>query len=160
MELDQSYENPVNGEHLIDSRHIIRACITNAPEVDKSVHPKFKSARYVDFWYWYDEDESRRSIEHTMRSDTHSCTISYIDERDKWSREYRNCTAVVAIGKGRKTGKNQSFLTHQDPVFFLSDTPHENSGIWKSEYYARKLRESLSRLIDSSEEGSVDVVIF
>lgn len=159
MSLEESSRNLVNGEHLEESDYMIRACIIHGTEIQESHHPGFKRARHVDFWYWHNPEKSAKAIEHAMRESTHSCTISHIDNMNKWSREYRNCTAVVAVGKSRKTGGNISFLTHQDPAFFLQDKPYNWGKIWRSEHFASKLQDTVGRLLDASVPWSVDIVI-
>lgn len=151
--------NSVNGVHLVDPWYLIQTCISNDCEINRGKIRGFKSAKEVDFWYWQNPDVSSRVLAYSMRAGTHSCTISKTNNSDKWSREYRNCTAIVAIGKSRETGENISFLTHQDPHFFLSRKPYESLNMTRSEYFSRKLKWAMERLLLLSEEGSVDVII-
>ncbi len=80
----------------------------------------------------------------------YSYVISALSESNKASTEYYNCTGVAAVGRDRRTGKNLSILSHQDPRFFLN----------KKENFAKDLVTSLEEMVERSEPGSIDVVIF
>ena len=82
-----------------------------------------------------------------------SYLISPISERDWFSDHYFNCTAVVAIGKDVNTGKEISFLTHQDPNYFI------DGGSDKTEMFSRELSDSLKELKARSQEDTVEVLL-
>lgn len=82
-----------------------------------------------------------------------SYLISPISERDWFSDHYMSCTAVVAMGRDPKTGKELSFLTHQDPNFFV------DGGDEEADQFAQALSESLKELKKLSEKDTVEVVL-
>ena len=43
--------------------------------------------------------------------------ISGVDEKSKRSDSYRNCTCVIVVGEDAETGKQISFITHQNPSY-------------------------------------------
>jgi hypothetical protein len=80
-----------------------------------------------------------------------SYLISPVDERDWFSDQYANCTAMIAIGRDEKTGKEISFLSHQDPRYFVDG---DDEGMEK---FASDMIASLQELRDRSEQDTVEV---
>ncbi|MFH1608766.1 MAG: hypothetical protein ABH951_01965, partial [Patescibacteria group bacterium] len=67
--------------------------------------------------------------------------------------EYYDCTGVVAIGVDKETGENVSFLSHQNPAFFV-----ENKNERKN--FREDFIESMKNLRERCVPSTVDVVIF
>jgi hypothetical protein len=88
-----------------------------------------------------------------------SYLISSIGERNWFSDHYMSCTGVVAIGREAATegematGKEISFLSHQDPSYFV-DGDQE-----KTETFSRALSDALKELVLRSEKDSVEVLL-
>ena len=80
--------------------------------------------------------------------------ISEINSADKFGKELFNCTDLIATGISKETGKNISFISHQDPSFFLNEEQNKNQLKFKSD-----LRQRLLELKDMCKFGSIDVVI-
>jgi hypothetical protein len=76
--------------------------------------------------------------------------ISIIDEKPKFTENLCNCTGMVAVGKSIETGRDISFLTHQDPAQFLKA---------KKEQFVNDLKGKLNELKKKCVEGTVDVVL-
>lgn len=78
--------------------------------------------------------------------------ISPVDNLDKFSVGFMNCTGLIAAGRDKETGENISFLSHQDPNYFLR---------WglKKHNFIRNLKTRLKELKERSEEGTIDAVI-
>jgi hypothetical protein len=81
-----------------------------------------------------------------------SYVISPIDSLDKFSKSFADCTGLVATGYDKKTGENISFLSHQDPAYFLDDETNRNSFISDLEQRLLELKERCS-------EGTIDAAI-
>jgi len=82
-----------------------------------------------------------------------SYLISPIGERNWFSDRYMSCTGVVAIGRDVSTGREISFLSHQDPNYFVDGDKE------KAETFARELNSSLEELKARSENDSVEVLL-
>lgn len=82
-----------------------------------------------------------------------SYLISSIGERDWFSDRYMSCTGVVAIGRDAATGKEISFLSHQDPNYFVDGDKD------KIEKFSAALSDSLKELGARSEKDSVEVLL-
>src|SRR3989344_7468206 len=52
--------------------------------------------------------------EQFLQTDSARCVISQIDDLDKFSGGFFECTGLVVCGIDKKTGKNVSFLSHQN----------------------------------------------
>jgi hypothetical protein len=77
--------------------------------------------------------------------------ISAIDSSNKFSQTLTPCTGLVAAGKeNKKNGKNISFLSHQDPEWFLSS---------KKDDFIKDLRKRLLEIKERSKPGTIDVRI-
>ncbi len=80
-----------------------------------------------------------------------SYLISPVDERDWFSDHYINCTAVVGVGRDAQSGKEISFLSHQDPRYFVRGDDEMRGK------FSQDLAETLKELKARSEEGTVEV---
>lgn len=130
----------------------IMACLGNAwnfdlKEMDESVDLNKDKVLDIDY---YD-----RVVIHEKNNSRHSGYMTYvisaIDERNKMSSKFLNCTGIVAVAVDKLTGKNISFISHQDPDKFLSD--HKKS-------FRRDLVLNLRELIARAEPQTVDIVVF
>ncbi len=82
--------------------------------------------------------------------------ISRIDSENKWSKDYFNCTGVVAVGFDETIGKNISLLSHQNPGKVLQGY-HDYD---RQSEFEKALRASLVEIAQRSKSGTLDVVIF
>lgn len=82
--------------------------------------------------------------------ETHYYLMSNVSEDDKYSLDYRNCTWVIMTWIDRISWKNISFMTHQDPKFFL-----KHKSIFKND-----LKQKIDEIIEKSKPWSIDVVLF
>lgn len=80
-----------------------------------------------------------------------SYTISGIDASFKCSEGFYRCTGIVVVGLDKETGKNISFMTHQDPKKILYES---------NDQFDKDLSDRLKDLLTRSEKGTVDAVIF
>jgi hypothetical protein len=81
-----------------------------------------------------------------------SYVISPIDGLDKFSQWFGNCTGLVVAGYDKQTGENLSFLTHQNPAYFLGLDADRDS-------FVSDLRKHLSELKEKCGEGTIDAAI-
>ncbi|MFA6006773.1 MAG: hypothetical protein WC764_03555 [Candidatus Paceibacterota bacterium] len=82
-----------------------------------------------------------------------SYVISPVDGRDKLSKEYADCTGLVVTGQDKELGVDISFLTHQNPTFFLKSDENKNK-------FIADLSNSLTEIKERCEPGTIDAVIF
>lgn len=91
--------------------------------------------------------------EQGFKSNGHeSYVISPVDDFDKYSKDFYNCTGLIVAGKEEKTGRTISFLSHQNPDHFLTEENKEN--------FARDLREQIEEIKKRCENGTIDAVLF
>lgn len=74
--------------------------------------------------------------------------LSPIDSNNKTSNGFLACAGIIVAGKSKKTGKNISFITHQ-----------EKWDLDKRDFI-KKLNEKFSEIKTSSISGTIDAVIF
>ncbi|TSC60932.1 MAG: hypothetical protein Athens041674_935 [Parcubacteria group bacterium Athens0416_74] len=108
-----------------------------------------KSAENVDYSAW--ENEHRRLGQRSEGYQTY--VVSAVNESSKYSEGYKNCTGVLGVGIDMTTGRNISFLTHQDPRQILV-SEHR----WKA--FLSDLRHALTELKDKVDRESIDIVLF
>lgn len=82
-----------------------------------------------------------------------SYLISPIGEGIWHSDRYFNCTGVVAIGRDKNTDREISFLSHQDPRYFI------DGGTNKIEKFSQELRNSLEELKARSQKDTIEVLL-
>jgi len=83
-------------------------------------------------------------------AEDNSYVISPVDDTDKYSKSYRNCTGLIVTGKEKGTGKNISFMSHQSPLIFSWKMP---SG------FQEDLAKQIQEIKDRCEDGTIDAVI-
>lgn len=84
--------------------------------------------------------------------------ISKINEKDKFSRKFYDCTGVIVVGKDIKTMKDISFMSHQDPKKCFSK---ENNKLNKKieEEFEKDIEEQLEKIKNKSTEKTIDALI-
>lgn len=89
--------------------------------------------------------ESSDEVEYDPDTDY---TISSINERWKYTRGLANCTTLIVTGIERATGKNISFLTHQDDLSSHKTTTFNDD-----------LKNSMEKIKSMCLPGTIDAVI-
>lgn len=105
-------------------------------------------------WVDYDGGDYQALSENGFKHNGEgSYLISPIDEKDWFSDKYIDCTATVGIGRDVMSGKEVSFLSHQDPNYFI------DGGEEQSEEFVQSLKDSLIELNAKCEPGTVEIVL-
>jgi len=73
-------------------------------------------------------------------------------KKTSFSESFKNCTGLIVAGIDKETGESVSFLSHEDPDYFLRYAS-------ATEKFADDLRERIQELKDRCEEGTIDAVI-
>lgn len=76
--------------------------------------------------------------------------ISPIDDSNKFSENFHRCTGLVVVGIDKETGKNISFLSHQDPLEFLYEYKDE---------FTKQLKQQLTKIKERCEDGTVAISV-
>jgi hypothetical protein len=101
----------------------------------------------------YDGDPWDLNMSKFKNAGEQTYVISIVDNLDKYSKRFVNCTGIVATGLDKKINQNISLLSHQDPEYFLSSNSREQAR------FVRDLEERLSELKRRSEKGTIDAGI-
>jgi hypothetical protein len=80
--------------------------------------------------------------------------ISPIDTSNKFSSKYFSCTGIVLVAKDKETGENISFMSHQDPKYFLNHKSGEDV------LFLKDLNKALSEIKERGLEGTFEGVIY
>ncbi len=67
----------------------------------------------------YHDDKSSLKKKNFLNAGELTYVISLVDSNDKFTKGLYNCTSAIVVGTDQKTGKNISFITHQNPNEFL-----------------------------------------
>lgn len=135
-------------EHLAEGFRPITACVGTIKEhAEKisAIEDIENTGLNVDY-FWNKETSGNNNLKNAGER---TYVISPVDERSKFTETLRECTSLIAVGRGTE-GTELSFLTHQDPHEFLS---------WKLGKFTDHLKESLEELKKRCVAGSIDVVI-
>jgi len=131
-------------EHLNDGIQPIMASLEG---VDISpIIPDPKKVVHVDLYANDEEVFSNR----LKKEGSEDYVISSVDESDKFSHSFADCTGVIAVGLETKSGNNISFLSHQSPTYFLHD---------KKVQFIKDLQEKLEEIKAKCKKGTIDVVM-
>lgn len=76
--------------------------------------------------------------------------LSVVDNKNKFSDRFFDCTGLVVAGIDKETGKNISFLSHQDPVKFLRN---------KKDDFIKHLEQQLGEIKERCISGTIDAII-
>jgi hypothetical protein len=140
----------LKSEHLVEGVRPIVACVGTEEEF-RSELAEIKNiesvGQRVDFFM--NQDNSDRFELSNNFDVTH--IISAIDDRSKFTENLYLCTSVLAVGCDKKNErKNISFLTHQNPGYFLLESRFD---------FISDLKAKLIELKDTCAEGTIDLVI-
>jgi len=150
-------KNPLYSEHLKKGEKCIIACFGIFRDLEKTdpelckilLSPSFDAQDIEVIDYDAKPSDGRNIGAKTAGYQTY--VISSVSDRDKITRYLYDCTSVFAVGREKKTGKNISFLSHQDPKKFLKERYQEQ--------FTNDLTNSLEELKGRCVKGTIDVVI-
>lgn len=164
FEVNKSYNIYPGYEHLKSNVKPIMACVGTKWDFEKDPGP-------TRVFNWYGGVDSYSDLNNSMNRNVDyygdsavlqlrefknpepfSYVISPVDNKDKFSSTFRNCTGVLVAGVDKITGENISFLSHQDPVYFLKNNENTNK-------LAGDLIERMSELKARCEDGTVDAIV-
>lgn len=140
--------NPLKREHLAEGIKPIMTCVGTEEEYGEEIERIKKefedTASKVD--YYADNDPEKHEGWFT-KVDRSGYKISTIDGSNKFTDKLHDCTSVIAVGTDLETGKNVSFLTHEDSY---------NTRVGP---FQEHLETRLQELKDKCREGTIDVVV-
>ncbi len=85
-----------------------------------------------------------------LNAGEYTYVISKIDSANKLSRQFGGCTGLVVAGTETESGKNISFLTHQN----LGDMTQE-----KKEEFLKHMEQRFAEIKNRCTPGTIDVVV-
>ncbi|MBU3978748.1 hypothetical protein KJ980_07225 [Patescibacteria group bacterium] len=136
---------------------LIRACIGTRKQY-KQTNPTLYKQIFEDIEWNATHDVSLYggSIYENKKSkyaSEQSYIISPLDENNKASNLYNDCTGILLIGQDKITGNNISLLSHQNPRYFLINQDNKNT-------FKHGLDLALEEAKKRCFEGTIDIVIF
>ncbi len=144
--------------HLKKGVRPIMACVETREQLEENPSmelemflentSKLEDAKNIDY-YSKPEDLDKQNF---RNAGYESYVISTIDGANKFSKSFKNCTGLVVSGVDKATGKNISFVSHEDPGYFLEGRENKNKFIRDLEHQLREFKER-------SVEGTIDAVI-
>ncbi|MCX6717290.1 MAG: hypothetical protein NTU76_01265 [Candidatus Taylorbacteria bacterium] len=90
---------------------------TDIPQIKvsaESLDEDLPDTLWIDFDYGEDKEKGIKS------AGPETYVISPITEQNLFSDKYMNCTGTVGIGRDKISGKEISFISHQDPDYFIN----------------------------------------
>ncbi len=147
--------NSLKSMHLNKGTKPIIACVDVLGEKHNNVYD-FQRKFFADSAQSGLEDvdyylNARQTAERNFLSSGDSTyVISTIGTENKFSKKLANCTAVIVAGRDEETGKEISFLSHQDPFHFLK---------YGKAKFTRDLIWCLSEMKRRCVPGTIDAVI-
>ena len=152
MKIKKPIDN-VKSEHLDKGVKPIMACVGSFDDfgyiernnIRRSFRENQEGSHDVNFLYpttFY----NRKNFLNQERA----FTISTVDNFDKFSELYIDCTGLIVTGKDKISGENISFLTHQNPDEILSANKSS---------FIESLKKRLDQVKEKCRKGTIDAVI-
>jgi hypothetical protein len=140
--------------HLIKGIRPIMACVGSFDDFHNSgqkpleevFNEQLDNAHCVDYRGSIDYFKKRNFL--NAGSETY--VLSVVDNKNKFSERFFDCTGLIVTGIDKKTGKNISFLSHQDPVQFLHN---------KKDDFIKHLGQRLAEIKKRCISGTIDAII-
>ena len=129
----------------------IRVAIIDAKNIDlytkkmlRLIEKKGERVNFYRFPPLFKKDTVKNAGDETY-------VIPGFNEKDKFSERYWGCTGVVFVGKDKETGKQISFMTHQDPYSILDD---------KEQIFKEDLSERIKEFKNKVLVDSIDAIVY
>lgn len=144
------FPEALKSEHLKEGIKPIIACVGSPDdfELDPTSDLKVSNSHNVDL-YANPAELKERGFSNSGKE---TYVISPIDNKNKHSFHYHDCTGIVVTGKEKGEQENISFMSHQNPDFFISGE--------KRKLFETALKNKLINLKSKSEDGTIDAMIF
>jgi len=152
----------LKSEHLAKGARPIIACVGTKEQIEtfgnseeellrkKEFEEMVKNAEDID---WYEKNTAKIYERGFLTAGEKTYVISSLDENPKKSNRLEDCSSVIITGQHKKTGKNTSFVSHQNPLKFVRDS------IFKP-MFVKDLKTRLAETKEQCIPGTVDAVIF
>lgn len=143
--------NTLKLEHLNPNIKPIMACMDSTKYTDFDYFKKHSlreenNTTNVD-WHQTSEYFKENNL---LNSGLQSYVISTIDNKNKFSEGFYDCTSLIVSGLDRSTKKLVSFLSHQNPNEFL---------FRKQINFKKHLEKILSEIKEKCEPNTIDAII-
>lgn len=127
----------------------IMVCLgdAEAPAIDIDYSAVLINADFVDL---YGNEEILRQKNYIKEGDE-EYVISPVNFNNKLSKNFCDCTGAVTVGLDKKSGLNISFMSHQNPDYFLEI---------KREQFVLDFESRLTEIKDRCESGTIETVLF
>ncbi|MBP9715081.1 MAG: hypothetical protein KBD52_01145 [Candidatus Pacebacteria bacterium] len=153
MKIESGPKLNTHYEHLTPGVKPIMTCI-GAPEdfghkkgeIFQRFNENFKNVTNVAYFH----KAPGFTDENVLNEKDKNYVISNIDNTNKFSEEFLECTSVIVSGLDKETGENISFLSHQNPNDFLFRKRGE---------FIQDFEKKLEEIRVRCKEGTVDAVI-
>lgn len=138
--------NPLKSEHLRKGIQPIMVCVGSHETIDATAFTDPSSVHNIDYYSSID-DLDRKGFSNAGNK---TYVISSVDDMNKMSTSFFNCTGLIICGIDKHSGKNISFVAHQDPTRFLFES---------KEKYIEDLNKKLDEIKRRCEDRTFDAVI-
>ncbi len=137
-------------KHLKEGMHSIQICldiydVLNYDDLSGRTEKLKKNSQDIK-WRGKTEYYAKN---HILSNKDGNWSISEINEQNKFSEKYLNCTGVVLVGTDKETGENISILTHQ-----------ETDAIKNDKIFLETLSRQVKEFVSMCEEGTIDSLVF
>ena len=138
----------LKNEHLKEGIRPIISGIYDSNNIDQETQSFIdnfkKDAEFVDF------NSKNKSIKENKIS---TYVISLCNEKNKYSLNYLDCTGVIAVGTDKISKNNISFLSHQNPDYFIKDQEIRLD-------FKKDIENNIDNLISRCIPETIDIVVF
>jgi hypothetical protein len=108
-----------------------------------------RTGEYID----YNANPAANQKLNIKQPDRYSYVISDINDKNKFSTWYCDCTGIVVVGKSKETKKNISMMSHQDPKKVLPKLKFNQN-------FIEDIQKRFLKIKEQSEDGTIDIVVY
>ena len=146
--------NSLKSEHLIEGVRPIMVCVGSYKDYGSYRRHSIKEAfsELLDNVHNvnYSDGAPVLRVKNFLNSKQYAYVISTIDNFNKFSEGFVDCTGLIVSGVDKITGENISFLTHQAPIMFLGK--HRES-------FVSNLNKTLVEMQSRCKPDTIDAVL-
>ncbi len=155
--MNENFNLENKNKHLIEGVRPIFACVGSFEDFGiKDPYPKNGPGYQIDLKLknpqFIDIDSSKEKLVENklLNAGEKTYVISEINDSDKFSKKFHRCTGLVVSGIDKITGKNISFVSHQDPFAFLLED---------NKKFKKDIETRMEEMKKRCKEGTVDAVV-
>lgn len=147
----KAYEGKYFKEKIGD----IKVYFSNWNDLPKALIEKVNQIKRTSNYLDYEKAQKQDELweQGILSGGDKTYVFSQTNKQDKYSDNYLDCTGLLIAGKRKKDKEKISFITHQDPKFFIENKENKK-------HFKNKLNEKLASFLEECDLEAINPIIF